>query len=472
MMGEFKHPPQEKQKMSSTKKAGYSNPAFAAMGIPALRLPGPKWCAFWLVVGAGIAGVVYDKREQRRICKHYSSLVKDQGAAHMDTWLKPRRLTVFVAPPPGDYLETSMKVWRRYVKQVLFEAGLDYEVFTEERQGVIRHEVAERVRQLRRDIAAAEAAEQRALDEKRWLNRMRSWWRREKLSEEELERIRAQKFRDEFTYKQLLGVFYKNAPLREQKVWDADALVEDPVLAGGVICIGRGAYKEYIAGIHEGTLGPLDPPTLTPEAPTELSAAAEDLTQAPEQPEPSAAAEALKQAPEQAEHSPAEPDSAATDAPDEKSNNAPAPPPAPYVSPDEYSSLSLSQELVGDVRHPSSHIPALFHQPLLVIPVPNLSGFLQTPRKIYRFYTRRYYAEECCKAAAAMVLQTIRPFQPDDLNLGISEEEDWPRRWVEQGRERKSEWVQDLKADPRVIAELHVVDPALMADLAATTNLN
>ncbi|AGO12184.1 AaceriAEL177Cp [[Ashbya] aceris (nom. inval.)] len=447
------HPPHERLKMSSAKKAGYSNPAFKAMGIPPLRLPGPKWCAFWLVVSAGVAGVVYDKREQRRIRDHYASLVKNQGAEHMDTWLKPRRLTVFVAPPPSDYLETSMKVWRRYVKRVLFEAGLDYEVFTEERQGVIRHEVAERIRQLRRDIVAAEAAEQRAVDEKRWLNRIRSWWRSEKLSEEDLEGLRAQKFRDEFTYKQLLGVFYKNAPLREQKVWDADALVEDPVLAGGVICIGRGAYKEYIAGIHEGILGPLDPPAAPAVEPAEPSVAPEESKLNPEQPEPSSA----------------EPESAATEAPEEKSNDAPAPPPAPYVSPDEYSTLSFPQELTGDVRHPSTHIPAVFHQPLLVIPVPNLSGFLQIPRKIYRFYTRRYYAEECCKAAAAMVLQSVRPFQPDDLNLGISEEEDWPRRWVEQGRERKSEWVQELKADDRVISELHVVDPALMDDSGSTT---
>ncbi|AET40679.1 Tim22-complex subunit TIM54 Ecym_6299 [Eremothecium cymbalariae DBVPG len=452
------------------KRAGYSNPAFKAMGIPTLRLPGRNWMIFWAVLSAGVSGVVYDKYQQRQISNKYINMVQQRSLEHMDTWMKPRKITVFVAPPPSDYLDTSLKVWRRYLKSILYNAGVDYEIITEERQGLIRFEVAERIRRLRREILDTEARLKKAEEEQRWVNRLRSWWLKERISEEEAENLKAEKYRKEFTYKQLLGVFYKNDVLKAQGVVSEDVLVAEPVLSGGVICIGRGAYKEYISGIHEGILGPLEAPQNTKiaepfagesrQTSDATVAAAETTTTS------TTAAENVEIIAVDAQVDSAQSDSNhasdnTSDGEGEKEESTKSPP-APYISYKDYANAELPRELSSEVvKDPLTNVPALFHQPILVVQVPNLVGFLQIPKRIYRFYTRRYYAEQCCKAATSMVFQYTKPFNPEtDLDLAKSEEEDWPNYWVKQGHERQSEWVQELYGDNRVLSSLHLIDPS------------
>ena len=41
--------------------------------------------------------------------------------------------------------------------------------------------------------------------------------------------------------------------------------------AGGIICVGRGAYKEYLSGVHEGLLGPLEKPQSVIDEETKLA---------------------------------------------------------------------------------------------------------------------------------------------------------------------------------------------------------
>ena len=60
---------------------------------------------------------------------------------------------------------------------------------------------------------------------------------------------------DLYSPKDVLGLYY----LKER----IDAREDDelnPMEAGGVICIGRGAYKEYMTVVDEGLLGPLEVP--------------------------------------------------------------------------------------------------------------------------------------------------------------------------------------------------------------------
>ncbi|SCW02513.1 LAFE_0F08086g1_1 [Lachancea fermentati] len=481
------------------KSAGFTNPAFRAMGLPAIRLPSRNWMIFWTLLTVSVSGVAYDKYKQKQIRKRWCDLVAPLAQETFPTSLTPRKVTVFVAPPPNDYLDTSMVIWRRFIKPVLFSSGIDYEVFTESRQGLIRFEVAERIRELRRELLDHEQNLQ-ALEEeaKRWnklkkqLSQLVGWGksiRSDEEIDEEKERILAKKYKADFDYKELLGVFM-SSKLRETSPLSEDALVVDPKLAGGVICLGRGAYKEYIAGLHEGILGPLDPPVAIPSEDLSTASKSEGdkiteiggkvngladndkgenstITQSldNQSSEPSATPSETN---ESQEISPSD-----TDEEDDQEKSKPIP--KPYIFPDDYSKAIIPFELskTGSIKNPRTHVPALFEQPILVIPIPHLIGFTNIPERIYRFYRRRYQAEAYCQAAVSCVLQTIRPFDPKfDLDLGKSEEEDWPKKWVQLGKEKKSEWVQELRGDERILKKLNVFDHSNISKLELSSRPN
>ncbi|CUS21105.1 LAQU0S02e05974g1_1 [Lachancea quebecensis] len=463
------------------KKPGYSNPAFKAMGIPSLRLPSRNWMIFWTVLTVSVSGIVYDKQQQKKIVKKWCETVQPLSEEKFPVNEVPRKVTVFVAPPPSDYLDTSMSVWRRFIKPVLYSSGVDYEVFTEEKQGPIRAEVAERIRELRRELIKHEEELKHLEDERKIWSRCKrvlsSKFKHTRSSEEldqEMEKVAAEKFKAEFDYKNLLGVYYKSKN-RSSKVVAEDALVSNPEMAGGVICIGRGAYKEYIEGVHEGILGPLEPATTTS---TRTEADLEETPALPETLSEVVQTEEIdKNSNEGSENS--TPGAEAVPPPHENTEDEnlkdanvdpetpakPKPVPKPYISPKDYQSADLPQEFSSPnvVRDLGTGVPALFYQPILVIPMPNLVGFLNIPERIYRYYRKRYLAEEYCKAAASCVLQKVRPFDStNDLNAAKTEENDWPKKWVQQGMEKDSPWVQELQGDHRVLEKLSVYDPLLI----------
>lgn len=400
---------------SERKRKGLSNLMLRTMGISGLRFPSRRWCVFWSVLALGVGGIVYDKYEQKKMRTQYIVMLEAQRKSKQDVWVNSRKVTVLIAPPPGDYLETSMKIWRRNLKGLLYHAGIDYEVITEERQGIIRHEIAERILQLRKDLLKTAAKLEQAERDSRWLNRIRSWWSvTERLSESELEELKARRWREEFSYRQILGVYYKHSNIKETISEDAMVGSFDP--SGGVICIGRGAYKEYISGVMEGVLGPLYPP-ISEESTLNSDSIAEEETKADTE--------------------------------------------KPYIRPTDYSHAQFPPELdLKLVKDPHTGIPVLYQQPLLVIGLPTVSGIRNIPKRIYRFYTSRHYAEQCYKAVTAMILKQARPFDSEhDVSLASEEEEYWPKSWVKRGQERGSEWVQDLATDVRVLSHMHVIDP-------------
>ncbi|SCU87508.1 LAFA_0E07140g1_1 [Lachancea sp. 'fantastica'] len=442
---------------SKVKKPGYTNPAFRAMGIPPLRIPSRNWMIFWTVLTVSVSGIVYDKRQQKKITEKWCKAVEPLSQEKLAFNEKPRKVTVFIAPPPSDYLDTSMTVWRRFVKPVLFSSGVDYEVFTEEKQGLIRAEVAERIRQLRRELLEQEVELKRLENERRLWSRCKTaiskglnFVKASEELDEEQEKILAIKYKTEFDYRNLLGVYLKN-PNRDLKAVSRDAMVSDPTMAGGVICVGRGAYKEYIDGVHEGILGPLEAPK------KEEAAKIEEGTQSVPQEikeESSAEPKPVVETVEEKPDTPAPVDS-------EESPEVSKPVPQRYIYPNEYREAKFPSELSSSkiIREVESQIPAIYQQPILVLPMPNLSGFLNIPERIYRFYRTRYVADSFCKATASCVLQKVRPFSSSiDLDLAIAEEADWPKKWVEQGKEKGSEWVSDLKGDDRVLNLLSVFE--------------
>ncbi|SCU82320.1 LADA_0C04456g1_1 [Lachancea dasiensis] len=452
---------------NAMKKPGYTNPAFKAMGIPPLRLPSRNWMLFWTVLTVSVSGIVYDKHQQKKITQKWCKVVEPLSQRKLAVHEKPRKITVFIAPPPSDYLDTSMGIWRRYVKPVLYSSGVDYEVFTEEKQGLIRVEVAERIRELRRELIKHEAELRRYEEEaKLWnrckralsqgLNQLKS---KEEIDEEK-EKLLALKFKAEFDYKNLLGVFLNN-PRRDLEVVSEDALVSNPTMAGGVICIGRGAYKEYMDGLHEGILGPLSPAKENSSPKEEVSQSASLVDHELETEEVTKPLEDSTPAPTSIESTK---DEITAEKTDSETTELPKPIPKPYISPEDYAQAKLPKELTsgGTIREFGSDVPAIFHQPVLVLPMPNLVGFLNIPERIYRFYRRRYAAEAFCKATSSCVLQKIRPFEPSmDLDLAKFEENDWPKKWIKEGESKGSEWVRELKGDDRVLSKLSVFEPSL-----------
>lgn len=160
----------------------------------------------------GISGlIVYDRRERKNRRQFWKDQVSSFATVPMGAMELPRRVTVYMAPPPNDYLEITQQHFRQYIKPVLTAAAVDYTVVSESRQGEIRAKVAENIRNKRRrmhNLPTSEEEEENAKDD----------------LDKQIER----------------GIERDNT--------------------GGVICIGRGAYKEYLNGLQEGWLGPLEAP--------------------------------------------------------------------------------------------------------------------------------------------------------------------------------------------------------------------
>ncbi|QLG72132.1 hypothetical protein HG535_0C04860 [Zygotorulaspora mrakii] len=430
-------------------KPGYTNPAFRAMGIPPLKLPSRNWMIFWSVVTVSVSGILYDKQKQKQIRNHYQDIVKPLANEPIDVNLRPRKITVFIAPPPNDYLDSSLKIWRRYIKPILYYAGVDYEIVQEEKQGMIRTEVANRVRAVRRQLLEARNQEKPLSHEGTSKN--------EFIPLDEYDPEQAKRFKANFDYRNVIGPFLgKDKPV----VTEADSLTPSE-LSGGVICLGRGAYKEYITGLHEGLLGPLEAPVKVRVAnaddkqssqiqSAETNVACETITESQSE-EPNVGADS--NANEDEKHSEEEHSEEKQSEKDSKSKIS-----KPFITPADYANVEIPHELSlsgqsSVVRDPKTNIPLLLHQPVLAISVPNLVGFLKIPERIYRFYRKRYYCEEVCSAVTDLVVQkNIRPFShPQDLGLAIEEEDDWPKSWVKEGLKRQSEWTSDLKDDPRIV---------------------
>lgn len=423
-------------------KPGFTNPAFKAMGIPPLKLPSRNWMIFWSVLTVSVSGIVYDKHRQKQIRNHYKDIVEPLASGNLEVNTKPRKITVFIAPPPSDYLDTSLKVWKRYVKPILYYAGLDYEVIEEEKQGVIRTEVANRIREVRKQLRELASGKQDGENAQRLASQ----------DEDEFDPELAKKYKSEFDFRDAIGIFYKTS--KPQIIYE-DSQNPDPSLAGGIICLGRGAYKEYITGLHEGLLGPLDPPaSVEPKVEeTQLEEPKVENMQGTDLKVENAQGEDLKENVQDEKEG--EKDDKEEETKDEKVLK-------PFITSDNYSEADIPQELQFQrglfIKDPLTGIPILPHQAILMIPIPNLIGFLNIPERIYRFYQKRFYAEAVCSAVTDVVEQkNIRPYHsPQDLALGAEEEEDWPKSWVKEGLKRKSEWTAELKDDPRVTELLTV----------------
>ncbi|GEQ72488.1 hypothetical protein JCM33374_g6175 [Metschnikowia sp. JCM 33374] len=431
-------------------KKSWSNPALRAMGVPRISLPSRNWMIFWTLLASVGGGIYYDKSQQKAIRERYMKQVEHLGKEVYTTNRLPRKLSIFIAPPPDDFLEESLRHFRRYIKPILNAAAIDFEVYTENRQGEIRSEVAEKVRQLRREEKATElAAQEYAAKEaynKSWSKFFResvpSVFQKFKRKEPEPEKFVS---RNEL-YKptDVLGLYKLAEPVEPSRDFGDDAL-----LCGGVICIGRGTYKEYMNGVHEGLLGPLDKPVEVLEVAKPAAGTTPENTSDNSDGDKNTSDVEEKKAPEIA-------DFAEKEGEQEKKRD---PVPKPYILPGDYAKGELAPELdLTKVIRNKHNVPVIFEQPIYVFALPKLTGFMNMPRKIYRFFTTRELAEEVSEHTLTIVNGDSRKFEFKDKFLGKEEEVEWPKKWVERGKAKDSEWVQELEIDERVTSRMKVFE--------------
>lgn len=356
----------------------------------------------------------------------------------------PRRITVFLSAPPGDGLRAAREHFHEYVKPVLVAGALDWEVIEGRKEGEVRAGLAAKLRRIRRRNG-------------------------EKGKSEDIEE----------TAEDRLEAFRRGAQIRS---WDG---------VQGDLILGRHTWKEYVRGLHEGWLGPLDEPQ-SPRVPTSDASLSLDA----EVGDPAASPIQIDPTPSPDEKHPESTDIADTQneiggsileaslpsEPSEKSPQKPSMKPSPtppYLRPAAYS----SSPLLGSTPSP---LP-----PSTVLPFPHLLGFLNTPIRVYRFLTRRYLTDTTGQLVATLVLASnIRSYERGhefissaDLDEGASpsaqqtEVVEAQTAW-EQGRilvEEESEWhksawapnAEDAPDSERPLREKMVVDERIGARMCA-----
>lgn len=448
-MSTEKAPEPPKVEVPPPRKPGYTNPALQAMGIPRLRIPSRNWLIFWGVVG-GLTGMYwYDRNERQKRRQFWKDQVSHFAKVPLGALEMPRKVTVYLAPPPSDYLDITLTHFRQYIKPILVAAAVDYEVKTESRQGEIRNLVAEEIRNKRRKSLNLPTSETDPETRKDAIDRQ---------IEQNINRDKT----------------------------------------GGIIIVGRGAYKEYLNGVQEGWLGPLEDPNPTPvvekaqekeisvpsDKPVETldniadSNAKSDATDSLATPVAELTSDASTE-PVTAESTPAvsnddpsafpdrkedeaevlgyEPDRTPQEEEEAKKRAEKPPVPKPYITGlDKGVSFWANETATSNEFALASEDE--ISKPIGVMGHRHILGFLNMPIRIYRFFTRRHLADELGRSTAAVIFASTRPFDKDaDSALLIEEEhEDWPSKWKQKCMDKNSEWMWEFGVDERVAEKLRV----------------
>ncbi len=405
--------------MSSRSLAGLPNFRF--------KLPSRNWMIFLSITGSWTAALVYDRREKKRVQKKWSDLVSHLSQEPLPTSALRRRVTIYLSAPPADGLLAAREHFHEYIKPILVAAALDWDVVEGRREGDVRAGLAERIRRLRK--TKGEPSQEPV--------------------EEDVEQVVQQ--------------------TRERAGFTDEEGVQ------GDIVVGRHTWKEYVRGLHEGWLGPLDapPPPVEAQAPTELTPDPATSDSLPPTPIDSLSSTPPQAADDASPTSPSPPTDSSTtppaeeQAPKEEAKPAKRKQPPPYIYPSDYPSAT-----------PSPYLPSEL-PPSNTIPQPHILGFLNTPIRMYRFLNRRKLADDIGREVATAVLAYNRPYYELHDNAAVTagegetvglntaaasqgegweqqsllkhEEEEWHKsvKKREEG-EKESVWLDRITLDPRI----------------------
>ncbi|KAL8935503.1 MAG: hypothetical protein Q9216_005394 [Gyalolechia sp. 2 TL-2023] len=323
------------------------NPVFRMMGLPNFRfkLPSRNWLIFLSITGSFTSAILYDRYHKKKVQQRWCNLVSHIAQEPMPSTQLPRKITIFLSAPPGDSLRAARDHFHEYVKPVLVAGALDWDVIEGRREGDVRAGLAEKIRKRRRKegekpAIVADGAELKEEDD-------------------------------------LLQQLRDRAGIRE--CCDVQ----------GDLVLGRHTWKEYIRGLHEGWLGPLESP---PDPLRETASVTESALSPDEQPGIDSASPKSnsEEAGSQSPNSEAEPQNPQT--PKEKEKPKEPTHSIPYIFPSAYGVAPVAPSI------PQSLPPSV------VLPFPHLLGFLNTPARIYRFLNRRRLADDTGRQVAALVL--------------------------------------------------------------------
>jgi mitochondrial import inner membrane translocase subunit TIM54 len=328
-----------------TKNLKPPNPMWKYMGLGENfrpRVPSRNWMIFLTITGTFTAAVIYDKREKRRAQRKWCKLVEHIGKEPLGRQEMPRKLTVFLEGPPSDGLRAAQDHFKEYVKPILVASGLDWDFIQGRKEGDVRAELAEKIRNSRTP------PEQRT-------------------EESVVEEVR-----------------------RRSGIKEFDGVRGD-------IVIGRHTWKEYVRGLHEGWLGPLTEPPKPSQEKTaeEINTSEKPLDSTTEQTSgisSNSTTEDDANSPTDQALPPTEPEPK----PEEKPTKPPQP--APLIKTSEYQSVAIPPDLPSELG------------PSTPISFPHILGFLNTPRRLYRFLNRRVLADQIGRETAAIILATYRPY--------------------------------------------------------------
>lgn len=366
---------------------------------------------FLSITGSIAAGITYDRWQTRKVKEKWCKLVSHIKDEPLEITSLPRTVTIYLSAPPGDGLRAAREHFHDYVKPILVAAALDWDVVEGRKEGDVRYKTAERIRRRRRT-----------------------------------------------------GGEGTPMPVEEHNIEDMRKNMGVHKFEGvaGDLVIGRHTWKEYIRGLHEGWLGPVDTPehvdiamgtlpepatTGLPEPATAAAAAGtppiepvvQTLDSAIAEPEDTTAA---KSTPEQKEDKKAE---------DEEEEKPKPRQPPPYITPEAYTTALASRQL-----------PELL-EPTAPISCPHILGFRNTPIRLYRYFTRRRLADEIGRQVAAAIMGSSRSFdvvseidedspsgaaqaQPEQVEVLKREERDW---WKTVRQPRK-EFEESVLIEPMV----------------------
>ncbi|KAJ6171096.1 Mitochondrial import inner membrane translocase subunit Tim54 [Penicillium chermesinum] len=407
----------------------HPNPVFKMMGLPNMRfkLPSRNWMIFLTITGSFAGAIWYDRREKRRAQQKWCELVSHLQDEPLPVEEMRRKLTVYLSAPPGDGLRTAREHFKAYVKPILTAAALDYTVVEGRREG---------------DVRASSGGKHSEVQKKG-------------CSAPEEEGVEAAIL----ATRQHIGVRDEPGPK-------------------GDLVIGRHTWREYIRGLHEGWLGPMDAPA-PPTEPTPEVVAEETLKDV-------ASGDVPAEVQSNPDNSPQEKQDEAPKE-DKKEEEKPAKPVGPtpaYISPVDYASAQLPRSIPQSFE---ASVPVEF---------PHILGFLNTPIRLYRYLNQRYVADSIGREVAALILANrTRPYRDgssgadsqwtgadanltplgDDSASGFErsnfeqsavleeEEKDWHKSVYkrEEGDERERVWLDDIVIDPRIASrmKLAVLDP-------------
>jgi import inner membrane translocase subunit TIM54 len=114
------------------------------------KLPSPKAAAFWATVATLVGLKVYDKQECKRIQAELCKRAQVKAEELLPVTEKPKRVEVYLMPPPGDGLYKSVDYFEKWVKPIWDAAAMEYDVIKCRHIGEAHHRARESIKHRRR----------------------------------------------------------------------------------------------------------------------------------------------------------------------------------------------------------------------------------------------------------------------------------------------------------------------------------